>query len=134
MISVGLAQAHPNIYYIQTDFVMLRMLLQLQCILDLYLYRSEMMIIMKAALIQGISFSIFFFSMPVILFVTFSVYASVGGTLTPKRVFTTLSLLSLIRLTSVQFIVQASLMLSEAGVAIQRIQVLFQMHALYCSF
>ena len=92
------------------------------------------MIIMKGALIQALNLGFFSFSLPVILFVTFSVYASVGGTLTPKRVFTTLSLLSLVRVTSVHFIVQASLTLSEARVAIQRIQVLcltlYHVHAL----
>ena len=83
-----------------------------------------MMIIIKGALIRGLNFGFYSFSLPVILFVTFSVYASVGGTLTPKRVFTTLSLISFIRLTSVHFIVQAALTLSEARVAVQRIQVL----------
>ena len=90
-----------------------------------------MMIIVKGALIRGLNLGFYSFSLPVILFVTFSVYASVGGTLTPKRVFTTLSLLSLVRLTSVHFIVLASLTLSEASVAIQRIQVLYHAHILY---
>ena len=90
------------------------------------------MIIVKGALIRGLNLGFYSFSLPVILFVTFSVYASVGGTLTPKRVFTTLSLVSLIRLTSVHFIVLASLTLSEARVAIQRIQVLYTIHT-YCT-
>ena len=83
-----------------------------------------MMIIIKGAVIQALNLGFFSFSLPVILFVTFSVYASVGGTLTPKRVFTTLSLLSLVRVTSVHCIVLASFTLSEGRVAIQRIQVL----------
>ena len=91
-----------------------------------------MMIIVKGALIQSLNLGYFSFSLPVILFVTFSVYASGGGTLTPKRVFTTLSLLSLIRVTSVHFIVQAALTLSEGRVAIQRIQVLYTLHT-YCT-
>ena len=91
-----------------------------------------MIIIIKGALIRGLNLGFYSFSLPVILFVTFSVYASVGGTLTPRRVFTTLSLISLIRLTSVHFIVQAALTLSEARVAAQRIQVLFHTHT-YCT-
>ena len=83
-----------------------------------------MMVVVKGALIRGLNLGFYSFSLLVILFVTFSVYASVGGTLTPKRVFTTLSLLTLIRVISVHCIVAASLTLSEARVAIQRIQVL----------
>ena len=83
-----------------------------------------MMIVIKGALIQSLNLGFISFSLPMILFVMFSVYASGGGTLTPRRVFTTLSLLSAVRRTAVYCIVLASLTLSEARVALQRIQVL----------
>ena len=115
--------------------VILRMILQYStCTHTCTCFRSELMIIVKGALIRGLNIGFYSFSLPVILFVTFWIYASVGGTLTPKRVFTTLSLLSLVRLISVHFIVQATLLLSEGIVAIQRIQVLYYTRIQCCSF
>ena len=91
-----------------------------------------MMIIVKGALIQSLNLGFISFSLPVILFVIFSVYASGGGTLTPRQVFMTLSLLSAVRRTAIHCIVLAALMLSEARVAHQRIQVLYRIHT-YCT-
>ena len=56
-------------------------------------------------------------------FILFSVYTASGGVLTPKRVFTVLSLLIVLRLTSVHFMVQNALSTSEGLVAISRIGV-----------
>ena len=66
-------------------------------------------------------------------FILFSVYTAAGGVLTPKRVFTVLSLLIVLRLTTVHFMVQNALSMSEGLVAISRIgvscMVRWQLHA-----
>ena len=79
--------------------------------------------VIKGAAIRAFNLGYFSFSLPVILFVTFSVHLSLGEDLTPRAVFITLSLLSLVRLTGVHFIVQAFLSLSEGAVAAHRIEV-----------
>ena len=78
---------------------------------------------LKGSTIRAFNLGYFSFSLPVILFVVFSVYVSLGEELTPKRVFTTISLLSFARISSVHFIVQCALYISESLVAVKRIQV-----------
>ena len=79
--------------------------------------------VFKGSVIRAFNLGYYTFSLPVILFVVFSVYVSTGGRLTPKIVFTAISLLNLVRVTSVHFIVHAVLFISESLVAISRIQV-----------
>ena len=55
--------------------------------------------------------------------VTFLVYAGSGGELSAQRVFTTLSLVNILRRISVTFIVRCFFLLYEASVANSRIQV-----------
>ena len=62
------------------------------------------------------------FSLPLILFVVFSVYTSTGGELTPRGVFSVLSFLTGLRFT-VHFAVLVALTISEAHVALTRIKV-----------
>ena len=62
------------------------------------------------------------FSLPLILFIVFSVYTSTGGELTPKGVFSVLSFLTGLRFT-VQMVVMCTLTISETHVALMRIQV-----------
>ena len=79
--------------------------------------------VIKGAAIRAFNLGYFSFSLPVILFVTFTVHLFIGQDLTPRAVFTTLSLLSLVRLTGVHFIVQAFLTMTEARIATHRIEV-----------
>lgn len=62
-------------------------------------------------------------SLNIVMFIVFSVYAATGGVLTPKKVFTTLSLLIVLRLTTVHFLVQNFLAFAEGRVATIRLQV-----------
>ena len=57
-----------------------------------------------------------------VLYVTFTIYTANGGQLTAKKVFTTISLLLLLRLTSVHFLVNSILGVVEARVAAIRLQ------------
>ena len=74
-------------------------------------------------MIQGINAVLFYTSFILLTFTTFSTYAGLGNTVTPRKVFTAITLFSFIRLYCVQFFVLAFLGLSELLVAIKRIEV-----------
>ena len=65
-------------------------------------------------------------SVTFITWLVFTVYVTTGGTLTPKKVFTTLSLVTFLRLTSIHFVILNALGMSEGRVALKRIQVGWQ--------
>ena len=89
----------------------------------LVIYRSEFWILLKGSMIRAFNLGYFSFSLPLLLFVVFSVYTSTGGELTPKGVFTVLSFLTGLRLTGFHYAVKFTLTASEANVALKRIQV-----------
>jgi hypothetical protein len=62
-------------------------------------------------------------SLTLLMFLLFSVFTAIGGELTPKRVFTTLSLLIVLRLTTVEFFILNVLAMTEGRVAVVRLQV-----------
>lgn len=59
------------------------------------------------------------------MFITFSVYGYMEGvdSITAKKVFTTLSLLTFVRLTSVDFLLEGIILGAEGYVALKRIKV-----------
>ena len=81
--------------------------------------------ILKGAVIRVINLSYYDVSLAVILCIVFSVYVSIdeSNVLTPKRVFTTLSLLSFVRLISLHFMIASFIQISEGRVALKRITV-----------
>lgn len=80
-------------------------------------------VVLKGSIIRAINLSCYSTYVPVVMFVIFSVYASTGGTVTPKGVFTILSLLIYVRLTSIHLFVLGVLSVSEGIVALKRIKV-----------
>ena len=86
--------------------------------------RLESVLILKGgiarALTQAFNFGI---AVPFMMALTFIVYTAVGGELTPRRVFTTLSLIGFLRRSSIAFIVRCFYLVYEAKVALVRIQV-----------
>ena len=72
------------------------------------------------ALTQAFNFGI---AVPVMMALTFIVFTATGGELTPRRVFTTLSLIGFLRRSSIAFIVRCFFLVYEARVATVRIQV-----------
>ena len=66
---------------------------------------------------------LFYTSFILLTFTTFSTYAGLGNTVSPRKVFTAITLFSFIRLYCIQFFVLAFLGLSELSVAIGRIEV-----------
>ncbi len=86
-------------------------------------FRKESLIILKGGLVRAFGLAFMIVSVTIMTFLVFSVYTATGGILSPKKVFTVLSLLLILRLTSVHFLVQNSLAMSEGFVAISRINV-----------
>ena len=88
-----------------------------------YLNSKESRIIFHGGMVRGSSLGFTIVSLTLLMFLLFSVFAATGGELTPKRVFTTLSLLIVLRLTTVHFFVQNVLAMTEGRVAVVRLQV-----------
>ena len=63
------------------------------------------------------------YSITLILAFIFIPFAGTGGILTPRRVFIVLSLVTSVRLTSIDFLLNALFLLSDGCVAARRIQV-----------
>ena len=82
--------------------------------------------IIKAFIIRGFYLAYLTASLPLIMFVVFSVYVNTSDEqITPRKVFVTLSLVTYLRVTSIFLFVQAFLQLSEARVAWKRIKVFY---------
>ena len=88
-----------------------------------YSFSKESRIILQGGLIQGFSLGLTFTSLTLLMFFIFTAYTANGGELTPKKVFTTLSLLIVLRLTSVYFFIENVLAMTEGRVAVVRLQV-----------
>ena len=92
--------------------------------------RSEIAMILKESIIRAFNLGGFSYSLPVILFVMFSVFTATGGQLTPNSTFTAISLLTTVRLTVFYMLVLSVIFTSEAVVAMKRIQVRIELHVL----
>ena len=78
---------------------------------------------LKAGLVRASNLALSFVSTPLVMFVVFTAYTASGGLLTPKNVFTTLSLVVLLRLTTVKFMSALIIALMEGRVVLVRLQV-----------
>ena len=85
-------------------------------------HRKEFLIILRAGLIRAYNLAISLtFSNTLIMFIVFTAFTATGGTLTPRRVFTTLVVP--IRRSMLFLFVRGIFQLSERKVADNRIQV-----------
>ena len=85
-------------------------------------YRNESFIIFQGAIIRACTLANMIVSVSIIMWLMMTAYVGTGGEPTTRQVFTTLSLLTTLRL-STYFFVLAILGYSEGQVAISRIQV-----------
>ena len=88
-----------------------------------YYSRQESRLILQAGFVRAASLGFMMVSLTMIMYIVFVSYTATGGRLTPKKVFTTLSLLIYLRLTTVHFLIQNVLSIVEGRVAIVRLQV-----------
>lgn len=79
--------------------------------------------ITKAALIRIGNYAMFTFTTVFLSFVGFSTFAGTGGEMKPQVVFTVLGIFTYMRLYFIIFLIICLFLLSEASVAIKRIQV-----------
>ncbi|XP_061571906.1 ATP-binding cassette sub-family C member 4-like [Cololabis saira] len=84
--------------------------------------RKEIGQILKSSYLRGLNLASFFASSKIIVFVTFTVYALLGNTITASTVFVTVSLYGTIKLTVTLFFPLAIEKLSETVVSIRRIK------------
>ncbi len=87
------------------------------------LRKAECFIIFKTLAIRALQQTNITVSVTVLSFLIFSTYAATGGDIQPRSVFTILALLYILRTTIFYGFVSAVLDLSEANVAVTRIQV-----------
>ncbi|XP_030600304.1 multidrug resistance-associated protein 4-like [Archocentrus centrarchus] len=84
--------------------------------------KKEIHQILKSSYLRGLNMASFFASSKITVFVTFTVYALLGNTITASSVFTTTSLYGTIKLTVTLFFPLAIEKLSETVVSIRRIK------------
>ncbi len=86
-------------------------------------YRSECFLILYAGLVRIGNIANAFNSQWVMTFLAVVGFITTGGTLTTKRVFTTISLVAQVRVSCLIFGLRCAFLITEASVAIKRIQV-----------
>lgn len=84
---------------------------------------KESLYVLKAGLIQGNNLAIDQCTTSLMAFGVFSAYLMMGGAFTPKVVFTPLSLFQFVQRNVVRFFVRGVFQITEARVAVVRIQV-----------
>eukprot|EP00731_Ephydatia_muelleri_P026449 Em0018g549a len=88
---------------------------------------KESLYVLKAGLIQGNNLAIDNSTTSVMAFGVFSAFLMMGGVLTPKTVFTPLSLFNFLQRNVVRFFVRSIFQVMEARVAVTRIQKLLEL-------
>ena len=88
-----------------------------------FIFSKEMSVILRSSVIRAINLSPFAATLPTMMFAIFSVYAGIGECVTLRKVFVSLLLLTAARIVSIYDFIAAVSHLSEATVAIKRIQV-----------
>ena len=86
-------------------------------------FRSESRLITQASMIRACNLALFYSSLSILSFLTFSVYTGSDNTLTSRTVFTVIALISFGRLYFVHFFVIFLLGISELRVGLKRIEV-----------
>ena len=86
-------------------------------------YRKESRTITQASLIRGLNQACFSSLLSILNFVTFSSYTGLGNVLTPRKVFTVITLFSIMRLFFYFLLVLGALGMSEIWVSLKRIKV-----------
>ncbi|XP_028288471.1 multidrug resistance-associated protein 4-like isoform X2 [Parambassis ranga] len=84
--------------------------------------RKEICQILKSSYLRGLNIASFFASNKIIVFVTFTVYALLGNSITASRIFITVSLYGSIKLNVTLFFPLAIEKLSETTVSVSRIK------------
>ena len=85
--------------------------------------RKEAQLILKGASIRASNLGYYSASAVIILFAVFTTYVGMGGVLTPKKVFTAISLLTALRIIAIHLFLVGLVYLNESRVATTRITV-----------
>jgi len=99
----------------------------------IYLCRKESRLITKASLIRSFNQGLFYSLVSLLSFATFSTYAGLGNVVTPRKVFTVITIFSVTRIFYFYGVVYCLLGLSDMWVALKRIQVQKSLYTCYVS-
>ena len=91
--------------------------------ITLHSYRHESKLILKGGIIRACGLGSVNIAVTAAMYLVFTVYAATGGELSPGRVFSTLSLVIVVRLIALQWNVHNVLNSFEGWVALVRLQV-----------
>ncbi|XP_065882473.1 ATP-binding cassette sub-family C member 4-like isoform X2 [Dysidea avara] len=84
--------------------------------------KKESKIITRASMIRAVNHASFYALLSILSFVTFSTYTGLGNVITPKKVFTVISIFSVARLYYYHLVVLCALGISDVWAASKRIQ------------
>ena len=87
------------------------------------MHRRESNLILCGGMVQAFNLGIFFVSQLLMTFLLFTIHTANGGDLSPKKIFTTVSLLFGLRISAVIRFTMNIIFVSEAKVAVTRLQV-----------
>ena len=93
------------------------------------LCRKESRLITKASMIRSFNQGLFYSLVSLSSFATFSTYTGLGNVVTPRKVFTVITIFSVTRIYYFYQVVNCLLGLSDMWVALKRIQVNIFVHA-----
>ena len=95
--------------------------------------RKESKIITKASMIRSFNQALFYSLISLLSFATFSTYTALGNVLTPKKVFTVITVFAITRIYYFYRLVNCLLGLSDMWVASKRIQVNTTVYGIHSS-
>ena len=104
-------------------FVFITLALLLSTSVCVCLCRKESRLITKASMIRSFNQGLFYSLVSLSSFATFSTYAGLGNVITPRKVFTVITIFSVTRIYYFYQVVNCLLGLSDMWVALKRIQV-----------
>ena len=89
-----------------------------------YTHSKEASVILLSGMVRAVLMAFYQgFAIPLIVFIVIVSFASAGGVLLPRRVFTVLSLVIFIRRITIAFVVRSVLSVSDGLVGFNRVQV-----------
>lgn len=87
-------------------------------------FRLESLLVLKGGIVRALTIALKMnIATPFMLFLTFIGFAAAGGVLTPRKVFTVLSLIEFLKRSSISYAANSFFFVYEARIALTRIQV-----------
>lgn len=93
-------------------------------VINFYVVRLESWLVFKGGIVRALTTALkMSIATPLMLFLTFIVFTASGGELTPRKLFTVLSLIEFLKRSCISYATTSLFFIYEARVALVRIQV-----------